>query len=129
MGEYIEPSATSWVNEDLTKPHCDGWSDSIALPLLPGTRHEEALALAWVLLLVRGTVNSEDGGFSWIREHSLQECLISDVVGEETNSLRSALEAIRRGQFEGETSDTILFRNACLESKVSRPLFVPVTSC
>ncbi|KAJ5561980.1 hypothetical protein N7535_003557 [Penicillium sp. DV-2018c] len=118
MGEYIEPNATRWIKEEFEKPHCDGWSDCIPLPALPGTRHEEALALAWVLLLIRGTVNSEDGGLSWIRENSLHECLISDVVGEETKSLGSALEAIRlRDQFDGESSGTILFRNACLESK------------
>ncbi|KAJ5862889.1 hypothetical protein N7455_006957 [Penicillium solitum] len=118
MGEYIESSATPWVGEELKKPHGAGWSDCMTLPILPDIRHEELLALAWVLLLFRGTVHSEDGGFSWVKEGSLQGYLISDVIEGEGSSLRSALEAIRRrGQFDGEFSDTILCRNSCLETK------------
>ncbi|KAJ5827283.1 AMP-dependent synthetase/ligase [Penicillium robsamsonii] len=118
MGEYIEPSATPWVGEGWRKPHDDGWSDYMALPMLPDIRHDELLALAWILILFRGTVNSEDGGFSYIKKSSIQSSLISDVIEGEGSSLRSALEAIRRwGQFEGELSDTLLCQNACLESK------------
>ncbi|KAJ5382955.1 hypothetical protein N7517_000866 [Penicillium concentricum] len=118
MGEYMEPSATPWVGEELKKPHDDGWSDCMTLPTLPDIRHDELLALAWILILFRGTVSSEDGGFSCIKEDSLQSSLISDVIEGEDSSLRSALEAIRRrGRFEGEFSDTLLCQNACLESK------------
>ncbi|CAI7588210.1 unnamed protein product [Penicillium glandicola] len=118
MGEYIEPSATSLVNEELQKPHDAGWSDFMTLPTLPDIKNEELFALAWVLLLFRGTVHNEDGGFSWMKEGSPQGCLISDVIEGESSSLRSALDAIRRrGQFDGEFSDTLLFRNAYLETK------------
>ncbi|KAJ5517003.1 hypothetical protein N7527_008563 [Penicillium freii] len=118
MGDYIEPSATTWVGEELKKPHGAGWSVCMTLPMLPDMRHEELLALAWVLLLFRGTVHSEDGGFSWVKEGSLQGGLISDIIEGEGGSLRSALEAIRRrGQFDGEFSDTLLCQNACPESK------------
>ncbi|KAJ5799470.1 uncharacterized protein N7518_001538 [Penicillium psychrosexuale] len=117
MGEYIEPSATPWVSEEL-KPQDVGWSDCMALPMLPDIRHEELFALAWILLLFRGTVSSEDGGFSWVSEGSLQGGLISDVIEGEDSSLRTALDAIRRrGKFDGEFSDTLLCRNASLESK------------
>lgn len=121
MGEYIESSATPWVGEELKKPHGAGWSDCMTLPVLPGIRHDELLALAWALLLFRGTVHSEDGGFSCVKEGSLQGYLISDMIEGEGSSLRSALEAIRRrGQFDGEFSDTLLCQNACLETKVSK---------
>lgn len=130
MGEYIEPSAAKWVSEELNKPHDAGWSDYIALPLLPGITHEEILALAWVLLLIRGTVSSEDEGFSWIKDGSSQAFPISDIVGEECTFLRSALEAIQeRFQVNGECSDTLQFRNACLETKVSKLKFVLRINC
>ena len=130
MGEYIEPSATPWVGEELKKPHGAGWSVCMTLPMLPDIRHEELFALAWVLLLFRGTVHSEDGGFSWVKEGSLQGGLISDVIEGVGGSLRSALEAIRRrGQFDGESSDTLLCQNACLESKVSKSKPMDSISC
>lgn len=126
MGEYIEPSATPWVSKEL-KPQDVGWSDCMALPMLPDIRHEELFALAWILLLFRGTVSSEDGGFSWVSEGSLQGGLISDVIEGEDSSLRTALDAIRRrGKFDGEFSDTLLCRNASLESKVSRSKIIAV---
>ncbi|KAJ5494345.1 hypothetical protein N7463_010432 [Penicillium fimorum] len=118
MGEYIEPSATPWVGEGSKKPHHDGWSKCMTLPMLPDIRHDDLLALAWILILFRGTVNSEDGGFSCVKEGRIQSSLISNVIEGEGSSLKSALEAIRRrGPFEREFSDTLLCQNACLESK------------
>jgi hypothetical protein len=129
MGEYIEPSASPWVGEELTKPNDAGWSDCMTLPTLSDIKHEEIIALAWVLLLFRGTVQNEDGGFSWLKEGSLQGGSISDVIEGEGSSLRSALEAIRRrGQFDGEFSDTLLFRNASLDNEVSRSKLMASTS-
>jgi hypothetical protein len=129
MGEYIEPSAALWVSEEL-KLHDVGWSDCMTLPMLPDIRHEELLALAWVILLFRGTVHSEDGGFSWIKEGIPQGGLISDVIEGEGDSLRSALEAIRRrGQFDGESSDRLLCRNAWLENEVSKSKPMDCISC
>ncbi|KOS42736.1 hypothetical protein ACN38_g6384 [Penicillium nordicum] len=128
MGEYIESSATPWDGGEPKKPHGAGWSDSMTLPMLPDIRHEELLAFAWVLLLFRGTVHSEDRGFSWVKEGSIRGCLISDVIEEEDGSLRSALEAMRRrGQFDGEYSDTLLCRNACLETKWTFALEVKIS--
>ncbi|KAJ5436641.1 AMP-dependent synthetase/ligase [Penicillium cf. griseofulvum] len=118
MGEYIEPSTTPWVGDEIKKPHDDGWSECMTLPTLPDIRYDEFFALAWVLLLFRGTVNSEDGGFSWVEEGSVQECRISDVIEREDSSLRSALEAIRRrGKFDRNFLDTLVCRNACIETE------------
>jgi hypothetical protein len=129
MGEYVEPSASPWVDEELKKPNDAGWSDCMSLPTLSDIKHEEIIALAWVLLLFRGTVYSGDGGFSWMKEGSLQGCAISDVIEGEGSSLRSVLENIRRrGQFDGEFSDTLLFRNASLANEVSRSKLMASTS-
>ena len=129
MGEYVEPSVSPWVGKELTKPNDAGWFDCMTLPTLSDIKHEETIALAWVLLLSRGTVHSEDGGFSWMKEGNLQGCLISDVIEGEGSSLRSVLEAIRRrGQFDGEFSDTLLFRNASIENEVSRSKLMASTS-
>jgi hypothetical protein len=121
MGEYIEPSAIPWVGDEVKKPHDEGWFECMTPPTLPDIRHDELCALAWVLLLFRGTVNSEDGGFSWVKEGSVQGCRISDVIEGEGSSLRSALEAIRRrGKFDRDLLDTLVCRNASIETEVRR---------
>lgn len=124
MGEYIEPSATTWVSQETEKPHDGVWPEHMAVCLPPSTRHEEVIVLAWTLLLFRGAVNSEDGSFCWTKGDISQTCLIADLVEGEDSSLRSALEAIReRGQFDEEISDTLVFKNASLEHKVRWPDF------
>ncbi|KXG46753.1 AMP-dependent synthetase/ligase [Penicillium griseofulvum] len=118
MGEYIEPSAIPWVGDEVKKPHDEGWFECMTPPTLPDIRNDELCALAWVLLLFRGTVNSEDGGFSWAKEGSVQGCRISDVIEGEGSSLRSALEAIRRrGKFDRDLLDTLVCRNASIETE------------
>ncbi|KAJ5985289.1 hypothetical protein N7522_012485 [Penicillium canescens] len=109
MGEYIEPSAASWVSDVFQKLDGAAWSDCVAV--LPEADQEQVLVLAWVLLLHRGTVQSEDGAFSWERNGKVQEASIKDVIESEDASLGSALQAIRRlGEFS-EIGDIISFKN------------------
>lgn len=117
MGEYIEPSAASWVSDVAQKPDDSAWSDCVAV--LPEADQEQILVLAWVLLLHRGTVQSEDGAFSWERNGKVQEAPIKDVIEGEDASLGLALQAIRRlGEFS-EVGDIISFKNTGTTTQVS----------
>jgi hypothetical protein len=128
MGEYIEPSVTSWVDAELAKPNNDGWSDSVVLPLLSGASHEQVLALSWVLFLSRGTVQSEDGGFSWNAGGETHGGLLVDIIESKGDYLEDVLKNMGvLGQFSEELSDTLLFRNASPRSevgKMNRVIFV-----
>jgi hypothetical protein len=117
MGEYIEPSAASWVSDVFQGPDDSAWSDCVAV--LPEADQEQVLVLAWVLLLHRGTVQSEDGAFSWERNGKVQEAPIKDVIEPEDASLGSALQAMRRlGEFS-EIGDIISFKNTGTTTEVS----------
>lgn len=125
MGEYIEPSATAWGNAELANPSDDGWSDSVALPQLAGASCKQVLVLSWVLLLSRGTVSSEDGGFSWSGGSEIHGGLLTDVIENQSNLLRDVLERLRAlGRIDEEMPDTLLFKNGSPGSEVSKTCHV-----
>lgn len=129
MGEYIPADVTQGV----TIPEVDGlhneWSEPLALPssMRSPIEVEELLVLTWVLLLYRGSVQSDDGGFSWatstLQTTSTAETqggALSDVIKAETDLLYTALEGIRVLR---KTSDsdggTMFFLNAAPSADVS----------
>ncbi|CAG8362630.1 unnamed protein product [Penicillium salamii] len=129
MGEYIEPSSTAWATEEITKPGDAAWSNPIALPTFADASHEEALVLAWTLLLFRDTVHNEDGGFSWTAGADTLGCLLADVIENENTLLKEALRKIQDlSRPERIANDRIVLKNASpgqqsefsLEAKLSQ---------
>ncbi|KAJ5301900.1 hypothetical protein N7508_006763 [Penicillium antarcticum] len=126
MGEFSEPSAASWARDVSEKPDDLKWSDCVAV--LPEADQEQVLVLAWVLLLHRGTVQSEDAGFSWEKNGKPQGAHIKDVIEGDGTLLGSALQVIRGlGDFSG-AGDIISLKNSsatteatfALEAKISQ---------
>ncbi|KAJ5366479.1 hypothetical protein N7541_000420 [Penicillium brevicompactum] len=113
MGEYVEPSSTTHVIEQLVKPSNDGWLESVPLSAVGDGSQNEILVLAWVLLLSRGTVNSDDGAFSWSTGAESYGCHLASVIGGGETSLREALGIIQSmDHTTKEEPNTLLFSNA-----------------
>ncbi|KAJ5767063.1 uncharacterized protein N7511_004679 [Penicillium nucicola] len=110
MGEYIEPGAAS-LAPDVSPEHDDSiWLNCAAV--LPETDKEPILVLAWVLLLHRGTVQSQDAGFSWEKSGKVQGALIKDVIEGDATTLGSALQVIRTlGDFS-EAEDIMALKDS-----------------
>ncbi|KAG2419937.1 hypothetical protein HFD88_004734 [Aspergillus terreus] len=122
MGEYIPADVTQGV----TTPEADGlhneWSEPLALPSSMGSpiEVEELLVLTWVLLLYRGSVQSDDGGFSWatstlqtISTAETQGGAVPNVIKAEIDSLYTVLEGIRALRKTSDSDgDTMFFLNA-----------------
>ncbi|KAF9885568.1 hypothetical protein FE257_012774 [Aspergillus nanangensis] len=116
MGEYIPSPA----DLPLHSTNVD-WSDSVALlpPSQSRAEQENLLVLAWVLLLYRGTVQSEEGGFAWgstsVKDAApiTQGGLVSAVAGTDTDILTNALDAIRTMRQESsDVEESLLLLNA-----------------
>lgn len=128
MGEYIEPSSTAWVTEEITKPGDAAWSDPITLPNFTDASHEEVLVLAWTLLLFRDTVHNEDGGFSWTSGADTLGSLLADVIESENTPLKEALRNIQNlSRSEKIENDRILLKNASPGKQVSKTNLVLFT--
>lgn len=113
MGEYVEPSSTTHVIEQLVKPSNDGWLESVPLSAVGDGSQNEILVLAWILLLSRGTVNSDDGAFSWSTATESYGCHLASVIGSGATSLREALGIIQSmNHTTKEEPNTLLFSNA-----------------
>ncbi|KAJ5348713.1 uncharacterized protein N7506_001966 [Penicillium brevicompactum] len=113
MGEYVEPSSTTHVIEQLVKPSNGGWLESVPLSAVGDGSQNEILVLAWVLLLSRGTVNSDDGAFSWSTGTESYGCHLASVIGSGETSLREALGIIQSmNHTTKEEPNTLLFSNA-----------------
>lgn len=127
MGEYIEPNAAACVSEELPKSSNNGWLDSVSLPLIAGASHQATLALSWALLLFRGTVKSEDGGFSWSDGAESHGCLLVDVILSEDSLLRDVLRIIQ-DKFESKSEDvqTLLLSNASPGTEVRQFGFIVI---
>jgi hypothetical protein len=130
MGEYIEPAATSLVDEAIRKPDNEDSIDSVAFPPLGGTSYQEALVLSWVLLLFRGTVHSEDGGFSWSDGAKVHNCLLTDVIESEKSSLKDVLGRIQeRFSLREESVHKVLLQNSRHGTEVSKAKTVLCYGC
>jgi hypothetical protein len=86
--------------------------------VLPEADQQQVLVLAWVLLLHRGTVQSEDAGFSWEVNGKVHEALIKDVIERDDISLGSALQVIRGLAEFSDVGDIISLKNAGTTSQV-----------
>ncbi|CAG8214869.1 unnamed protein product [Penicillium olsonii] len=128
MGEYIEPSSVTWLNEHVAKPGDGGWSESVTLPTVVDATHEEVLVLAWTLVLLRGTVHSEESGFSWTQGTQTYGCLLADVVPNDSTSLKEVLKKIQDLRQPERDSNVLVLQNAIpgsegdfsLEAKLSQ---------
>ncbi|KAL5356154.1 hypothetical protein BJX96DRAFT_171343 [Aspergillus floccosus] len=117
MGEYILAGVTQHVTHPENNDVHNEWSEPIALPSLAQSsiEVEELLVLTWVLLLYRGSVQSEDGGFSWAASNlqTARGGVVSEVIKAGADSLCTVLErirALRRDQ--NNDGDAVLLLNA-----------------
>ncbi|KAL4891454.1 hypothetical protein BDV59DRAFT_203622 [Aspergillus ambiguus] len=131
MGEYVPPDVTQQTTSPNIDEIANDWSEPISVPESVQNQidGEELLVLIWVLLLYRGSVQSEDGAFAWSsthlkgsREPLAQGGVISHVIKTETDTLSQVLCAIRtvRQGTSIDFGDTILLLNAAPSGESSR---------
>lgn len=105
-------SASSCVSQHIT-------FDAVELSYYKTDEQLAVLALAWILLLYRGTVDSHDGSFFWgFSSLAHDECSsgrVSDIITSHTDPLSKLLGAVQqRYQRDGQarfSGDPVFFSN------------------